>query len=163
KLLPGLARLSASGLVADIRVVGSSLDEMDDAEFRELAHAACKQFSSHPLSESAWADFAARLSYVPQSAGAEGLSACVRRAEDEPGGTVERLHYLSVPPVAAADVIRRLADAKLVERSRIILEKPFGTDLASARQLNATLHETFDEEQVFRIDHFLGKEAAQNI
>ena len=56
-----------------------------------------------------------------------------------------------------------LAEAELVERARIIMEKPFGTDLASARALNATLHQVFDEEQIFRIDHFLGKEAAQNI
>ena len=65
--------------------------------------------------------------------------------------------------MAAGAVIQMLADAKLVERSRIIMEKPFGTDLASARALNDAVHEIFDEEQVFRIDHFLGKEAAQNI
>ncbi len=163
KLLPGLARLSASSLVPDCRIIGTSLDELDDAGFRELAHDACKRFSSHPLSDTDWEAFASRLSYVPQSAGAEGLSAAVSRAEDELGGMAERLHYLSIPPSAAGSVVRRLADAKLVERSRIILEKPFGTDLASARRLNATLHEIFDEEQIFRIDHFLGKEAAQNI
>jgi glucose-6-phosphate 1-dehydrogenase len=163
KLLPGLARLSASSLVPDCRIVGTSLDDMDDAGFRELAHDACKRFSSHLLRDSDWDAFASRLSYVPQSAGAEGLSAAVSRAEDELGGVVERLHYLSIPPAAAGVVVRLLADAKLVERSRIILEKPFGTDLASARRLNATLHEIFDEEQIFRIDHFLGKEAAQNI
>jgi glucose-6-phosphate 1-dehydrogenase len=163
KLLPGLARLSVSGLVPDCRVVATSLDEMDDATFRALAHDACRKFGSHPLGETAWEEFAQRLSYVPHSAGAEGLSAAVGRAEDELGGTVERLHYLSIPPAAAGPVARLLADAKLVERSRIILEKPFGTDLAGARRLNAALHEIFEEDQIFRIDHFLGKEAAQNI
>jgi glucose-6-phosphate 1-dehydrogenase len=163
KLLPGLLRLSASGLVPDCRVVGTSLDELDDASFRAFAHEACRQFSTHKVLDSAWEAFAERLSYVPTSAGPEGLGACVGRAEDELGGLVERLHYLSIPPSAAPGVIRSLADAKLVERARIILEKPFGTDVDSARRLNATLHEIFTEEQVFRIDHFLGKEAAQNI
>ena len=73
------------------------------------------------------------------------------------------MHYLSVPPSAALSAVRLLAEAGLVERSRIIMEKPFGTDLASAVSLNAKLHEVFAEEQIFRIDHFLGKEPAQNI
>jgi glucose-6-phosphate 1-dehydrogenase len=70
---------------------------------------------------------------------------------------------LSVPPKAARAVITMLRDAKLVERSRVVMEKPFGTDLASAVELNDFVHETFDESQIFRIDHFLGKEAALNI
>ena len=78
-------------------------------------------------------------------------------------GESRRVHYLSVPPAAALSAVRLLAEAGLVERSRIIMEKPFGTDLASAVSLNARLHEVFAEEQIFRIDHFLGKEAAQNI
>ncbi len=76
---------------------------------------------------------------------------------------MRRLHYLSVPPKAARDVITMLRDANLVERSRVVMEKPFGTNLESAVALNDFLHETFDESQIFRIDHFLGKEAAQNI
>ena len=79
------------------------------------------------------------------------------------GGESRRLHYLSVPPNAALSAVRLLAEAGLVERSRIIMEKPFGTDLASAVSLNARLHEVFAEDQIFRIDHFLGKEPAQNI
>ena len=106
------------------------------------------------------------LSYVPQSAGPEALAAAVRAAEADLGADerdVHFLHYLSVPPKAALDVVRQLDEADLVERSRIIMEKPFGTDLESAKKLNARLHEVFDESQIFRIDHFLGKEAAQNI
>ena len=79
------------------------------------------------------------------------------------GPEARRLHYLSVPPTAAIPVVHEIAKAGLVERSRIIMEKPFGTDLASAKKLNAELHQVFAEEQIFRIDHFLGKEAAQNI
>ena len=79
------------------------------------------------------------------------------------GNESRRLHYLSVPPNAALSAVRLLGDAGLVERSRVIMEKPFGTDLASAVTLNAKLHEVFREDQIFRIDHFLGKEPAQNI
>jgi glucose-6-phosphate 1-dehydrogenase len=70
---------------------------------------------------------------------------------------------LSVPPNAALSAVRTLGEANLVGRSRVIMEKPFGTDLASAVSLNASLHEVFSEDQIFRIDHFLGKEPAQNI
>ncbi len=162
KLLPGLFRLCSTGLLGPCRVIGSSLDEYDDVGFREFARVACAEFGKE-CGGTAWAEFAERLSYVPQSVGPAGLGAAVSAAEDALGGEPNRLHYLSIPPSAARGVIRALDEAKLVERSRIILEKPFGVDLATARQLNATLHETFAEEQIFRIDHFLGKEAAQNI
>jgi len=109
------------------------------------------------------AAFIATLHFVPTAGGASALHAAVKEAEDELGDGARRLHYLSVPPGSALNVVQMLADADLVERSRIIMEKPFGTDLRSARALNARLHETFDESQIFRIDHFLGKEAAQNI
>jgi glucose-6-phosphate 1-dehydrogenase len=165
KLLPGLLHLSRSGLMPDCRIVGTSLEDLSDERFRAFARSACQEFSSQQrsLTEAQWDAFASRLSYVPQGAGAEGLAAAVAEAEQALGGEPRRLHYLSVPPSAALAVVRILGDAKLVERSRIIMEKPFGTDLPSARRLNASLHETFAEDQIFRIDHFLGKEAAQNI
>jgi glucose-6-phosphate 1-dehydrogenase len=100
---------------------------------------------------------------VPLGAGAAALKAAVASAEAGFGGESRRLHYLSVPPSAALPAVQLLGAAGLVERSRIVMEKPFGTDLASAVQLNARLHEVFAEDQIFRIDHFLGKEAAQNI
>ena len=92
-----------------------------------------------------------------------GQKAAVEKAEQSLNGESQRLHYLSVPPSAALSAVRMLGQAQLVERSRIVMEKPFGTDLASAVSLNASLHEVFDENQIFRIDHFLGKEPAQNI
>ncbi len=73
-----------------------------------------------------------------------------RQLEASIGGDVRRLHYLSIPPIAAADTIEMLGKADLVERSRVIMEKPFGVDLASAKALNETVHRIFDEEQVFR-------------
>ena len=132
-------------------------------EFLELAKSAIEDFGTHKLTKDEWAAFAETVTYVPQSAGPEALAAAVAEAEAKLGPEVRRLHYLSVPPKAARAVITMLRDANLVDRSRVVMEKPFGTDLASAVELNAFVHETFRESQIFRIDHFLGKEAAQNI
>ena len=163
KLLPGMAHLVLSDLAPDIRIVGTSLEDMDDAQFRAFACEAVEQFGAHELTPQQWDTFDDNLSYVPQSAGPEALAAAVAHAEQALGKDVRRLHYLSVPPKAALPVIEMLRDAGLVDRARVVMEKPFGTDLGSAIGLNAKVHETFDESQVFRIDHFLGKEAAQNI
>jgi glucose-6-phosphate 1-dehydrogenase len=163
KLLPGLLHLSQAGLMPDCRIIGTSLEDFDDEAFRKFTLAACEEFSSHTITDDDWANFERKLRYVSQTDGAPGLAAAVASAEAELGGEPRRLHYLSVPPGAAQAVVRTLGEAGLVERSRIIMEKPFGTDLASAKALNASLHETFTEDQIFRIDHFLGKEAAQNI
>src|SRR4051812_33768291 len=163
KLVPGLAHLSLSALAPDIEVIGTSLEDLDDDDFRKFAKQALDEFSHRPLSDEQFDMFAAKLHYVPQSAGPEGLAKAVAEAEGRLGGSVPRLHYLSVPPAAAPSVINTLRSAGLVERSRVVMEKPFGTDLQSAILLNDQVHETFRERQIFRIDHFLGKEAAQNI
>ncbi|BBH17647.1 glucose-6-phosphate 1-dehydrogenase [Nocardioides baekrokdamisoli] len=165
KLLPGLYRLMLKGLVPQLRVVGTSLDQLDADGFRALAKKSCAEFAKGGISEEAWARFESSLTYVPTGAGPEQLAEVVHaaRAELAGRGEVGLLHYLSVPPKAALNVIRQLEDGGLVESSRVIMEKPFGTDLRSAKTLNAAIHEVFDESQIFRIDHFLGKEAAQNI
>ena len=163
KLLPGLFHLATAGFIPGYRIIGVSLDPMDAEAFRQFARKALDEFSTRKFTEADWTTFTACLDYVPQAAGAEALRAAVERAEQALGGDAHRLHYLSVPPNAALPAVRLLADAKLVERSRVIMEKPFGTDLASAVELNRKLHEVFDEDQIFRIDHFLGKEPAQNI
>ncbi|WP_240340419.1 glucose-6-phosphate dehydrogenase [Nocardioides sp. SYSU D00038] len=166
KLLPGLLRLFEAGLLEESRIVGTSLEDLDDERFAKLARDACEEFGPKGLDDERWAPFGAMLRYVPQTAGPHALAEAVREAEASLGvdpADVRRLHYLSVPPKAALDVIHQLDEAGLVERSRVVMEKPFGTDLASAKKLNARVHAVFDEEQVFRIDHFLGKEAAQNI
>jgi glucose-6-phosphate 1-dehydrogenase len=163
KLLPGLLHLHRAGLMPACRIIGTSLDDLDDDSFRALARQACAEFASRTVTAEDWEAFAEQLRFVSQAEGPSALSAAVKEAEDELGDDPRRLHYLSVPPNAGLSVVQMLADADLVERSRIIMEKPFGTDLRSARSLNARLHETFDESQIFRIDHFLGKEAAQNI
>ena len=115
------------------------------------------------MDEVDWASFAAILDYVPLAAGAGALRAAVDRAEQALGSETRRVHYLSVPPNAALSAVDLLREADLVDRSRIIMEKPFGTDLASSVYLNSRLHEVFSEDRIFRIDHFLGKEPAQNI
>ncbi|HTW85064.1 MAG TPA: glucose-6-phosphate dehydrogenase [Candidatus Sulfotelmatobacter sp.] len=163
KLLPGLFRLCSMGFVPGCRIVGVSLDELDVEGFRALARAALDQFATHPVTDGDWKIFSDNLDYVPLSAGAQALHDAVERAEARLGGEAHRLHYLSVPPNAALAAVQMLGAADLVARSRVIMEKPFGTDLASAVALNAKLHEVFDEQQIFRIDHFLGKEPAQNI
>ena len=163
KLLPGLFHLSSAGFIPACRIIGMSLDDIDVEAFRTLARQALDEFSHRKASDDEWRTFAATLDYVPLSAGAEILKAAVERAEKSFNGESRRLHYLSVPPKAALPVVRMLGEAGLIERSRIIMEKPFGIDLASSVSLNSKLHEVFDEEQIFRIDHFLGKEPAQNI
>src|SRR3984893_17991701 len=163
KLLPGLFHLATTGFIPGCRIIGVSLDELDAEGFRKFAREALDQFSTRKVDETRWAAFAASLDYVPLAAGAPILKGAVERAEQALGGESRRLHYLSVPPNAALSAVRLLGEAGLVEGSRIVMEKPFGTDLASAVLLNARLHEVFSEEQIFRIDHFLGKEPAQNI
>ena len=163
KLLPGLFHLLTAGFIPGCRIIGLSLDDIDRDGFRTVARTALNSFSSRKPSEEEWAAFAEVLDYVPIAAGADALKEAVADAEEHLGGAAERIHYLSVPPKAALSVVRLLDAAGLVAQSRIIMEKPFGTDLASAVSLNAQLHEVFAEEQIFRIDHFLGKEPAQNI
>ncbi|HET9691472.1 MAG TPA: glucose-6-phosphate dehydrogenase [Acidimicrobiales bacterium] len=164
KLLPALVHLDDAGLIPEFRVIGTSLDDFDDDEFRRFARKACEEFCRSRISDEQWARFLPKLHYVPIAAGADGLQAAVAAVEAELGPPPpRRLHYLSIPPSAATSVVQMLGDAGLAERARIIMEKPFGSDLPSARALNADVHRFFDDHQVFRIDHFLGKEAAQNI
>jgi glucose-6-phosphate 1-dehydrogenase len=163
KLLPGLFHLTSAGFIPGYRIIGVSLDDISPDQFREQAREALAQFATRKLDEDRWSAFAEALDYVPLAAGPGALAAAVKRAEAELGPDAERLHYLSVPPGAALAAVKLLAEAGLVDHSRVVMEKPFGMDLESAIFLNARLHEVFDEDQIFRIDHFLGKESAQNI
>ncbi len=163
KLIPGLLHLTRAGFIPGARVVGVSLDDFGADGFRTFARAAVDEFCTRKVTEEEWATFAAATDYVSLKSGPAALASAVDRAEKAVGAESRRLHYLSVPPSAALDAVRMLGEAGLVANSRIIMEKPFGMDLASAVALNAKLHEVFKEEQIFRIDHFLGKEPAQNI
>ncbi len=163
KLLPGLFHLIRGGFIPGCRIIGVSLDDLDADGFRAQTRDALNQFAHRKMTDEHWDAFSDALDYVPLSAGPDRLREAVLAAERKLGVESRRLHYLSVPPAAALSAVRLLHDAGLVERSQVIMEKPFGTDLASAVSLNARLHEFFSEEQIFRIDHFLGKEPAQNI
>ena len=163
KLLPGLYHLASAGFIPGCRIIGVSLDDIDADAFRRIARNALDEFFARKINDADWQAFAGILDYVPLTAGASALKVAVDEAEASLGVECRRLHYLSVPPSAALPAVRLLGEAGLVERSRIVMEKPFGTDLASAVKLNHELHEVFAEEQIFRIDHFLGKEPAQNI
>ncbi len=167
KLFPGFFRLAQAGLMPeDFRIVGSGRHDPDSPQaFLDEVRAALDEHGPDAIDDADWEEFAARLSFVASSADDAGaLAEAVRAAEDELGGErVERLLYLSVPPGAMKGMVEQLGESGLTDGARLVMEKPFGTDLDTARELNAALHEVVGEEQVFRIDHFLGKEGAQNV
>jgi glucose-6-phosphate 1-dehydrogenase len=135
---------------------------MTDDEFRAFAHGAVAEFSESGPDDGAWAAFANTLAYVDAGDPARLIHA-VEQAESDFDEAPRRLHYLSVPPAAAPGIVHMLGSTGLGQRARVIMEKPFGSDLASARALNSVVHGALDESQIFRIDHFLGKETVQNI
>ena len=164
KLLPGLYHLYLAGLLPEgFRLVGAARAESTDSDFAALARAACEEFGRREVDETTWRAFESLISYRSSAGDGLRLAERVRAAHAELGAKARVLHYLSVPPVASAGVVGLLGEAGLAKGARVIMEKPFGTDLDSARGLNDMVHEVFAEEQVFRIDHFLGKEAVQNI
>lgn len=134
KLIPGLFHLFQSQLLDDLRIVGTALDDLSIDAFRDLALDAIRQFGTRKrVEEQTLGDFAQRIDYVPSAAGPDALRAAVLRAEELlPGDNELRLHYLSVPPKAALAAVDMIGQARLVKRSRIIMEKPFGTDLTRA-------------------------------
>ena len=167
KLLPGMFHLHAAGLLPrDYRAIGSAPPAfaLTDEQFRERARQACADFCITKPDDPTWQDFVRRLSFAPAEPGNTAeLTEAIQRAEKEIGGAPRRLYHLAVPPAAFTSVVGMLGAAGLAKDARVIIEKPFGTDLESARQLNQAVHAVFDESQVFRIDHFLGKESVDNI
>jgi len=163
KLLPGMFHLFETGrMPPHFRVIGTSRHELTDEEFRHLAREATAEFGRMPPAGAEWQAFESTLTYVPLADGHE-LAEAVHTAEEEIPGTPRRLHYLSVPPSAFESILSMIEAENLAQRARVILEKPFGWDLQSARELNARLQRVFSEDQTFRIDHYLGREAVQNI
>ncbi len=165
KLFPGFFHLYLEGLMPeDFRIIGSGRHSPgSDDEFRDLIRQALEEHGRGELDER-WDDFAGRLSFVVSSADdGSDLAQAVSDAESELGAEGERLVYLSVPPGAMQSMVGMLGATGIAEHCSLVVEKPFGHDVASARELNAALHEVLEEESIYRIDHFLGKEAAQNI
>jgi glucose-6-phosphate 1-dehydrogenase len=168
KLLPGWFHLYAAGLLPkEFRLIGTAPPAfaMTDEEFRAHARQSCAEFCITKPDDPLWSEFVKNVSFAPSDQGDMGaLVGEVARAEKEIGGSPRRLYHLAVPPVAFTSVVQSLGASGLAtDRTRVIIEKPFGTDLASARKLDQLIHTVFDESQVFRIDHFLGKESVDNI
>jgi glucose-6-phosphate 1-dehydrogenase len=167
KLLPGLFHLAKSGLLpANYRVIGSAPAQfaVSDEQFRGHARSAVAQFGLAKPTGAAWQEFEGRLSFgAADPDDPKPLVEAVREAEEAIGGAPRRLFHLAVPPEAFASVVRMLGQTRLADHARVIIEKPFGTDLPSSRELAQVVHSVFTENQVFRIDHFLGKESVDNI
>ncbi|MFM8895982.1 MAG: hypothetical protein ACKOE2_11570, partial [Actinomycetales bacterium] len=166
KLLPGLFHLQAAGLMpAGFTVIGTSPDQWTEETFANHAVQVVNEFGSNPAEGLPWQEFASRLTYVPSSAtDMRALKAAVDAAHAALGPDARTLLYLSIPPFAMAETVTAIGANQVSNaRTRVILEKPFGTDLASAKALNALLHTVFKESQIYRIDHFLGKEDVQDI
>ncbi|MGH2987940.1 MAG: glucose-6-phosphate dehydrogenase [Solirubrobacterales bacterium] len=163
KLLPGFFRLAEAGLGPKrFRIIGAARRELSDQAFRQLARDAISEAGDRPEGDS-WEGFADSLRFAGIADGTGALHRAVERSRAELDGEPALLHYLSVPPTAATGIVTELGQVGLSDGARIIMEKPFGTDLASARRLNAAVLSVFQESQVFRIDHYLGREAVQNL
>ena len=167
KLLPALYHLAEEGLMPErYAIVGNSRSEMGNDEFRAFAQSAVDDFCRCSRTEDVWNAFMQRLSYVScefQPANTDPVNDAVRSAAATVGGEPRRLFYLAVPPPAFAPITRALGEAGLTKRANVVYEKPYGADVASFRVLDEVVHEVLDESQVYRIDHFLGKESVQNI
>ena len=168
KLFPALYDLAYEGLLPErYAIVGSGGSRLDDADFRERARGGVEEFSRHRLDDGRWQAFARGLSYVsaplddPDAFGA--LRERLVTLDADLGAEGRRLFYCATPPSAFPTIVRRIGEAGLGDQARIVVEKPIGHDLASARALDRIAREVFAEPQVFRIDHYVGKEAVQNI
>jgi glucose-6-phosphate 1-dehydrogenase len=164
KLLPGIFHLFQAGLMPErFALIGASRGHLDADEFVDLAHDAVCDSGRRPVSDDSWNRFAESLRAASIGNGFEELAGEVGDAKEQVGADARLLHYLSLPPAAAAGVVEEVGRHGLAEDARVIMEKPFGRDLDSARELDALVHSVFAEEQVFRIDHYLGREAVQNL
>jgi glucose-6-phosphate 1-dehydrogenase len=164
KLLPGMFHLSQVGLMPkDFRIIGAARHPISTDEFRELARESVDDSGRKSDADGALDKFVKTLSFVGVGDGFEDLGNAVNSARDELGGDAELLFYLSLPPKAAAGTVEEIGKLGLDDDARVITEKPFGTDLASAHELNERLHSVFQENRIYRIDHYLGREAVQNL
>jgi glucose-6-phosphate 1-dehydrogenase len=169
KLIPALLNLYCKGRLPEgTRIIGFSRHPYTDAEFVETLRENAEKYMGASFSSEQWEAFAARIAYVPGSLLEKGdFGKLDRRMVRLEGGPANRLYYLAVGPDLYEDAIQNLAAAGMTRSSdgwrRVVIEKPFGRDLASAKELNGIVHAAFDEKQVYRIDHYLGKETAQNI
>ncbi len=175
KLLPAIYNLGLDGVLpTNFAVLGFSFEQMDDAAYRSFARQGIERFSRQSFDEDHWPGYEARLFYQqgsfddPQAY--VQLKKRLEAIEPEFGIPGNRIFYLAIPPRFIGTCAQQLRDAGLVRDesaggpfSRIIVEKPIGRDLQSAEEVNEIVGECFAERQIYRIDHYLGKETVQNI
>ena len=165
-VLPAFFRLAQAGLLPeDWRLVGNGRGDVSHEDFRDRVRRSLEQFGPKP-SEGPWDEFAARLRFAGggfEASDPGSLLEVLEEAESELGGSPQRVHYLAVPPSAFDSLTEGIGEHGLAERARVVFEKPFGTSMDSFEDLDRKAHSVFDEENIFRIDHFLGKEATQSI
>jgi glucose-6-phosphate 1-dehydrogenase len=164
KLLPGMYHLMRVGLMPKgFRIIGAARKPLSDDEFRELARESVRGSGRRAGDREAWERFAASLRFASVGDGFEALGEAISVAGEELDPEADLLFYLSLPPGAAEGTVDQIGELGLGREARVITEKPFGTDLASARKLNKKLHSVFAEHCIFRIDHYIGREAVQNL
>src|SRR6202162_656484 len=173
KLVPALYNLAADGeLPPAVAVVGFARREKSDDEFRQEMEESTRKFSRQSVRDEIWKTFAQSIVYHLSDFGDESgyktLATKLDKIDKERGTRGNRLFYFAVAPDQFEPILKHLKAAGLNQAregiwARVIVEKPFGTDLDSARELNRVVRSSFTEEQTYRIDHFLGKETAQNI
>ena len=175
KLIPAVYNLSVDNLLpADFYLVGYGRKAIPDEEFRTLAAGAIKEFSRRELNQDVWGRIAAHTSYVAggydDKAAFDRLAQHIAAIEKTIGREVQTLFYISTPPSVFEPILLNLGASGLsgkyagqAHHAKVIIEKPFGRDLTSALALNATIRRVFEEYQVYRIDHYLGKETVQDL
>ena len=157
KIFPALYDMTRAGQL-DVPVIGVARSQWTLEQFCQRARQSVERAGA--VDEAIFARLAANLRYVQGEYGAPETYVALRSAL---GSAVRPLHYLAIPPAMFDPVIRELGASGCSRNARIVVEKPFGRDLASARALTETLHASFDEPDIFRIDHYLGKESVQNL
>jgi glucose-6-phosphate 1-dehydrogenase len=168
KLIPALYSLAYRGLLPQkFALVGVARTAMSDDDFRTTMEAAVKEFARDPFRSDVWDPLAEAMRYVAADFAdeAEGrVGACLTELDQERGTAGNRLYYFAVPPSAIGVLVDQLGKRRSAKGwTRLVIEKPFGHDLDSARALTAKLHKYFTEDEIFRIDHYLGKETVQNV
>jgi glucose-6-phosphate 1-dehydrogenase len=169
KLMPSLFSLFRKGRLPEpFRIVGFATSKWTDEKFREEMQRGVSEHAEFKFNQGEWEKFAAHLYYCPgdftNQGDFENLSRFLSELESRPAN---RLYYLAVPPRFFTTIVTGLGSAGMVAEEdgwrRVIIEKPFGTDLHSAKILNNSIHQVLSESQIYRIDHYLGKETVQNI
>jgi glucose-6-phosphate 1-dehydrogenase len=162
-VLPAFYTLAIEGLLPDEWVlIGNGRGDVSHENFRGHVREALEEFGPEP-SKGPWKEFASRLRFAGGGFNSDDPGSLLDVIESERRKDSQLVHYLAIPPVAFEETTKALGEHGLAAGSRVVFEKPFGTSPESFRKLNRLVHRVLDEEQVYRIDHFLGKEATQNL